>query len=174
MNHMTISKMLFCFFALACILSCASLQRSDTPKQEVTENSVQKETTKPSNSANSNTFVKSDGWEIPDVTKCKHVARGKNEKSKLNVNTYRICDMPIETEIGTMRVDMIYEHEMKNRKFCYLVQIGYPKPKGNNTQMPGVLTLESYCDLDGDGKFETKKKTSSFQISIPPWIEELD
>ncbi len=166
-------KTFFCFIILSFALSCSLIEKTNSTNQETTKPSLQDKTEKASEFASSNFAVKSDGWEIPNLTKCRRKERQKGNQSKPTATVYGECDMSIEVEnVGTMRVRDVYEYEFNGHKFCYRIEIGSQLVKpddGPNVSMAGVIISKTYYDTDGDGKFETIDKENSFELVIPKW-----
>lgn len=177
MNRLFINKTLI-FLIIFSALSCSSSQESKVSKIENVNQPLEEDTNKISENLEAHLVFKEDGWEIPDLTKCKIIEKNIKQKFESPKPVFRNVYIPISdellvtTRLGEMRVTNIHEFIIEERKFCYILVVTYPLSKDPNVYNVGVSTNFTYYDLDGDSIFETSDNRFSYiPLLMPKWIQ---
>lgn len=176
MKRCSKSLRLVCLAILLLNLSCDSQNQTNVANKIAASDTGINFVNETAKNAESSIKINPEGWELPDLTKCKLVE--KRVKQKVNSpkpvfsNFYspNVGQLLINTSFGKMRVLGIREFEIENRKFCYAITITSPSSKNPNISNVGTATTLVYYDLDGDGKFESKDSTSVIPIHFPKLI----
>jgi hypothetical protein len=125
------------------------------------------------------------GWEIPDLAKCKINKTFQNVLTQPEIPQKIYITHYTPREINLLysakgdkkfRIRDVYKYKIENRTFCYRVLLSYPIPtaKGcKNCSGVAVTWNLSIYDIDGDGKFETlhKKDFIGKHLLLPKWVK---